>query len=135
MWVSEKLKLTRVPLNLEEQYRAGCGRPPYLIWAGGLVDSARVFIMLLRLGLVRHTVGLVHGRHVVHQGDGLHSLVNSADDRLAHLGGCWSPGGWKVMGGLKKITRGTVMKTMGYGNMARVLTVLSLRSRSRGRQM
>lgn len=72
----------------------------YLIWTGGLVDPAYVFIMLLRLGLVCHAVGLVHRRHVVHQGDGLHCLVNSAADGLSDLSGSWSPGGWKVMGGL-----------------------------------
>lgn len=59
----------------------------YLVWAGGLVDPARVLIVLLGLGLVRHAVGLVHWSHVVHQGDGLHSLVNSAADGLADFGG------------------------------------------------
>lgn len=83
-----------------------CGRPSYLIWTGSLVDSACVFVMLLGLGLVCHAVGLVHGCHVVHQGDGLHSLMNSTADGLADLGGCWSPGGWEVMGGLKTITEG-----------------------------
>lgn len=59
----------------------------YLVWAGGLVDPARVFIMLLGLGLVRHAIGLVHGSHVVHQGNGLHSLMNSTADGLADFGG------------------------------------------------
>lgn len=62
--------------------------------------------MLLGLGLVRHAVGLVHGCHVVHQGDGLHSLVDSTADGLADLSGCRSPGGWKVVGGLKTIAEG-----------------------------
>lgn len=73
----------------------------YLIWAGCLVNSARVFVMLLGFCLVRHAVWLVDWRHVVHQGDGLHSFVNSAADGLADLGGSWSPGGWMVMAGLK----------------------------------
>lgn len=104
--------------------------PSYLIWAGGLVDSACVFIMLLGLGLVRHPVGLVHGRHVVHQGDGLHSLMHSAADGLAYLSGCWSPGGWKVMGGLKRITEGSVIKRRPYRNLKRVITPLSSGSHS-----
>lgn len=73
----------------------------YLVWAWCLVHSARVFIMLLGFCLVCHAVWLVHWRHVVHQGDGLHSFVDSAADGLADLGGCWSSGGWKVMAGLK----------------------------------
>lgn len=80
----------------------------YLIWAGSLVDPACVFIVLLGLGLICHTVGLVHWCDVVHQGDGLHSLVNSAADGLADLSGCQSSGGWKVVGGLRRITEGTV---------------------------
>lgn len=91
-------------------YMVLCGWPSYLIWAGSLVDSARVFIMLLSLGLVRHTIGLVHGCHVVHQGDGLHSLMYSTADGLAYLSGCWSPGRWKVMGGLKRNTERSVIK-------------------------
>ena len=87
-----------------------CGWTSYLIWAGGLVDSACVFIMLLGFGLVCHTVGLVHWCHVVHKGDGLHSLMNSTADGLADLSGRRSPGGWKVMGGLKRITEGIVIK-------------------------
>ncbi len=83
-----------------------CGWPSYLIRAGSLVDSACVFVMLLGLGLVCHAIGLIHRCHVVHQGDGLHSLVNSTADGLADLSGCWSPRGWKVMGGLKTITEG-----------------------------
>lgn len=62
----------------------------YLVWARGLVDPARVFIMLLGLGLVSHAIGLVHWSHVVHQGNGLHSLMNSAADGLADLGGSGS---------------------------------------------
>lgn len=77
------------------------GASAYLIWAGRLVHPAGVLVVLLGLSLVRHAVGLVHGRHVVHQGDGLHGLVHSAADGLAHFGGCRSPGGWKVMGGLE----------------------------------
>lgn len=61
--------------------------------------------MLLSLGLVRHAVGLVRGRHVVHQGDGLHGLVNSAADGLADLRGRGSPGGWEVVGGLETKSR------------------------------
>lgn len=99
-----------------------CGWPWYLVWAGGLVNSACVFIVLLRLGLVRHTVGLVHGSHVVHQGNGLHCLVNSAADGLADLGGCWSPGGWKVMAGLNTITESTVIKRRARRNLKRVTT-------------
>lgn len=82
----------------------------YLIWAGCLIDSACVFIVLLSLGLVSHTVGLINGCHVVHQGDGLHSLMNSTADGLSDFSGCWSSGGWKVMGGLNTITEGTVIK-------------------------
>lgn len=62
----------------------------YLVWAGGLVDPACVFIMLLGLGLVSHAIGFVHWSHVVHQGNGLHSLMNSAADGLADLGGSGS---------------------------------------------
>lgn len=57
--------------------------------------------MLLGFCLVRHAVWLVHWRHVVHQGDGLHGFMNSAADGLADLGGCWSSGGGKVVAGLK----------------------------------
>lgn len=78
--------------------------------------------MLLGLGLVRHPVGLVHGRHVVHQGDGLHSLVNSAADGLADLGGCRSPGGREVVGGLEKNDRRRCDQT---GNVKRVRMVVS----------
>lgn len=85
-----------------------CRWPPYLIWAGSLVDSARVLVVLLGLGLVGHTVGLVHRRHVVHQGDGLHRLVNSAADGLADLRGCRSSGGWKVVSGLERSAEGPV---------------------------
>lgn len=85
-----------------------CRWPSYLIGAGSLVDPARVLVVLLGLGLVRHAVGLVHWRHVVHQGDGLHRLVNSAADGLADLGGCRSSGGWKVVGGLERSAGGPV---------------------------
>lgn len=94
----------------------------YLIGAGSLIDSACVFIVLLSLGLVRHAVGLVYGCHVVHQGDGLHSLMDSAADGLADLGGCRGPGGRKVMGGLKMITEGTVIKRRAFRKLKRVLT-------------
>lgn len=57
--------------------------------------------MLLSLSLIRHPVGLVRGGYIVHQGDGLHSLVNPAADGLADFGGCRGPGGWKVVRGLK----------------------------------
>lgn len=57
--------------------------------------------MLLGFCLVRHAVWLVHWRHVVHQGDGLHGFMDSAADGLADLGGCWSSGGRKVVAGLK----------------------------------
>lgn len=77
----------------------------YLIWAGGLVNPAGIFIVLLGLSLVCHTVGFVHRRHVVHQGNGLHRLVDSAADCLANLCGCWRSGGWKVMGGLNTVTK------------------------------
>lgn len=86
-----------------------CRWPSYLIWAGGLVNSACVFIMLLGLGLVSHTVGLVYWCHVVHQGNGLHGLMNSTADGLADLSGCRSSGGWMVMGGLKRITEDAVI--------------------------
>lgn len=89
-------------------YKTAFSWTGYLIWAGCLVDSASVFVVLLGLGLVRHAVGLVHGCYVVHQGDGLHSLVNSTADGFSNLSGCWSPGGWKVMAGLKRIREGTV---------------------------
>lgn len=82
----------------------------YLVRAGGLVNPACVFVVLLGLGLVRHAVGLVHGCHIVHQGDGLHRLVDSAADGLADLGGGRSSGGWKVVGGLQRITGGGVSK-------------------------
>lgn len=97
------------------------GRPSYLIRAGGLVHSACVFIMLLGLGLVRHSVGLVHRRHVVHQSDGLHSLMDSTADGFADLSGCRSPGGWKVMGGLKGITEGIMIKRRTYRHLKRVI--------------
>lgn len=82
----------------------------YLIWAGRLVDPAGVLIVLLSLCLVRHAVGLVHRRHIVNQGDGFHSLMNSTADGLPDLGGCWSSGGWKVMSGLRTITEDTGIK-------------------------
>lgn len=85
-----------------------CRWPAYLIWAGSLVDSARVLVVLLGLGLVGHPVGLVHRRHVVHQGDGLHRLVNPAADGLADLGGGRSSGGRKVVGGLERRAEGPV---------------------------
>lgn len=87
----------------------------YLIGAGSLVSSAGVFIMLLCLGLVCHTVGLVYRRHVVHQSNGLHRLVDSTADGLADLRGCWSPGGWKVMGGLKAIKDSTDFRIRDMG--------------------
>lgn len=96
-----------------------CGsewKTSYLIWAGSLIDSACVFIMLLGLSLVRHPVGLVHRRHVVHQGDGFHSLVNSTADGLSDLSGCWGPRRWNVMSGLKTDTEDTVIKTTPKGN-------------------
>lgn len=39
--------------------------------------------------------------------------MNSTADGLADLGGCRSPGGWKVVGGLKRITEGIVIKRRG----------------------
>lgn len=70
-----------------------CGRcSSYLVWTGGLVDPARVFIMLLSLGLISHTIGLVHWSHVVHQGNSLHSFMHSAADGLADFGGRWRSG-------------------------------------------
>ena len=81
----------------------------YLIWAGRLVDPASVLIVLLSLCLVCHTIGFVYGRHVVHQGDGLHSLMNSTADGLSDLSGRWSSGRWKVMIGLQTIAEGTVI--------------------------
>lgn len=80
---------------------SGGGACSYLVWAGRLVDPAGVLVVLLCLGLVGHAVGLVHGRDVVHQGDGLHGLVHPAADGLPHFGGSGSPGGRKVMGGLE----------------------------------
>lgn len=97
-------------IKLEECEMVLCSWSSYLIRAGCLVDSACVFIVLLGLGLVCHPVGLVYGCHVVHQGNGLHGLMNSTTNGLADLSGCWSSGGWKVMGGLKTITEGTVIK-------------------------
>lgn len=67
--------------------------------------------MLLGFCLVRHAVWLVHGRHVVHQGDGLHGFMDSAADGLADLGGCWSSGGGKVVAGLKT-SRQNITKNM-----------------------
>lgn len=63
--------------------------PPrdYLIWAGCLVHTARVLKLLLGLGLVCHAVRFVHGRHVVAQRNGLHSLVYTAAHGPSHLGG------------------------------------------------
>lgn len=58
----------------------------YLIWAGCLVHSAGVLKLLLRLSLVRHTVGLVHGCHVVAECNGLHSLVDTAAHSPPYLG-------------------------------------------------
>lgn len=81
--------------------------------------------MLLSLGLVCHTIGLIHGCHVVHQGDGLHSLMYSTADSLADLGGCWSPGGWKVVGGLKTIAEGSVIRGRDRRKLKRVIIVFS----------
>lgn len=66
--------------------------------------------MLLSLSLVSHAVGLIYRGDVVHQGDGLHSLMNSAADGFADLSGCRCPGGWKVMCWLKTFTQDTVVK-------------------------
>ena len=76
--------------------------------------------MLLSFGLVRHTVGLVHWCHVVHQGDGLHSLMDSTADGLAYLSGCRSPGGWKVVGGLKTVAEGSVLRGRDNSKLKRV---------------
>lgn len=72
----------------------------YLVWAGGLVNPTGVLIMLLCLSLVRHSVGLVRGRHTVHQGDGLHRLMHTAADGLTNLSGRRSSGCWDVVRGL-----------------------------------
>lgn len=59
----------------------------YLIRAGCLVHSAGVLKLLLSLSLVRHTIGLVHGCHVVAECNGLHSLVDTAAHGPPDLGG------------------------------------------------
>lgn len=59
----------------------------YLVRAGCLVHAARVFVLLLGLGLVGHTVGLVHGSHVVAEGDGLHGFVHAAAHGPPDFGG------------------------------------------------
>lgn len=59
----------------------------YLVRAGRLVHAARVFVLLLRLSLVGHAVGLVHGSHVVTERDGLHSFVHTAAHGPTDFGG------------------------------------------------
>lgn len=108
-------------------FSALCGGTGYLIWAGCLVHPASVLIVLLRLGLVRHAVGLVHGCYIVHQRDGLHGLVNSAADGFSDLSGCRSPGGRKVVSGLKAIKESSVRKQKGNEESARVLTIVFIR--------
>ena len=78
--------------RVEQRRTASLGASPrlpaaYLVRAGGLVHAAGVFIALLSLGLVGRTVGLVHGSHVVAEGDGLHGLVHTATHGPPHLGG------------------------------------------------
>lgn len=74
----------------------------YLVRAGGLIHPTCVLVVLLGLGLLGHAVPLVHGCHIVHQGNGLHRLVHSATDRFPHLSGGWCPGGRLVMWRLGK---------------------------------
>ena len=59
----------------------------YLVRAGRLVHAAGVLVLLLRLGLVGDTVGLVHGGDVVAQRDGLDSFVHAAAHGPPHFGG------------------------------------------------
>ena len=59
----------------------------YLVRAGRLVHAAGVLVLLLRLGLVGDTVGLVHGGDVVAQRDGFDSFVHAAAHGPPHFGG------------------------------------------------
>lgn len=71
----------------------------HLIWARCLIRSVgvtEVLVGLCALGLGAGTVrtGLVDGRDIVAQGDGLHSLVDATAHTLTHLG----PGWWCLTG-------------------------------------
>ena len=61
-----------------------------LVGAGGLVGAVVVTEVLVRLGdlgLASRAAGLVHGGHIVTQGDSLHGLVDPAAHTPPHLGG------------------------------------------------
>ena len=78
-------------------------RHSYLVGAGGLVGAAVVVEVLLGLRGLRLAAvpgaGLVHGRDVVAQRDGLHRLVDAAHHALADLGSRRRRGGLPGGGG------------------------------------
>ena len=60
-----------------------------LVRAGGLVGAVVITEILVRLGdlgLASCAAGLVHGRHIVTQGDSLHGLMDPAAHAPPHLG-------------------------------------------------
>lgn len=91
LWTGGSLGEPHAPARGKQAQTLLCIRPSppglYLVWAGRLVHAAGVFVLFLGLGLVSHTIGLVHGSHVVAQRDGLHGLVHTAAHGPPDLGG------------------------------------------------